>query len=373
MRKALVAVALVLATACNAPAADAQQPLATKTGPVLVTTFAKGLVKPWGMTFLPDGRLLVTEKPGRLRIVAKDGTLSEPLGGVPSVVAKGQGGLLDVALDPKFAENHIVYIGYSEAGEGGAGTAIARARLDGDKLSGLKVIWRQTPKVSGDGHFAGRMAFAPDGTLFITSGERQKMTPAQDLSSNLGKVVRINPDGSIPRDNPFVGKSDARADIWSYGHRNPLGIALHPRTQQLWIHEMGPEGGDELNIPQPGRNFGWPLVSWGDHYDGRAIPEHDARSEFVAPIRHWNPVISPSGLIFYTGKLFPRWRGNMLIGGLSSEALIRLTLDGNRVTDEERLDMGERIRDVEQGPDGSVYLLTDSNDGRVLRLQPAQS
>ena len=341
----------------------------TKQGTIKVQTLAHGLSHPWGLAFLPDGRMLVTEKVGRLRIVDKDGKVSEPLNGVPKVVAEGQGGLLDVALDPHFAENSLVYLSYSEPGDAGkAGTAVARGKLGADGLDGVQVIFRQYPKVDGGNHFGSRLAFSPDGTLFVTLGERFTFQPAQDLATHLGKIVRINPDGSVPADNPFVGQEGALPEIWSYGHRNPQGAAIHPETGKLWETEFGPLGGDELNIPQAGKNYGWPVVSWGKHYDGTDIPDPPTHPEFADAIAHWNPVISPSGIAFYTADAIPGWKGNLLIGGLSSEAIIRLTLDGEKVSAEERIPMGARIRDVAQGPDGAVYALTDESDGKVLRL-----
>jgi len=342
----------------------------TETGKIKVETLATGLEHPWGLAFLPDGRMLVTERAGRLRILAEDGTLSNPLTGVPKVVAEGQGGLLDVALDPKFKSNKLVYISYAEPGEGGAGTAVARGKLGDAGLEDVQVIFRQTPKVDGGNHFGGRLAFTRDGKLFVTLGERFKFEPAQDLASHLGKVVRINPDGSVPEDNPFISQKDAQPEIWSYGHRNSEGAAIHPETGKLWEIEFGPKGGDELNIPAAGANYGWPVVSWGTHYDGKDIPDPPTHPEFADAIRHWTPVISPSGIAFYTAEAIPGWKGNLLIGGLSSQGIVRLSLDGETVTGEERIPMGARIRDVAQGPDGAVYALTDEDDGKVLRLTP---
>ena len=352
---------------------------------------------PWGMALLPDGRLLITEQPGRLRIW-ENGTLSDPIEGVPEVIYRGtpseQGGLLDVEIDPDFERNRLVYLSYTEAAEqqpedigetgdvrfGGhldlsddivRGGAVARGRLEGDRLLDVEVIWRQEPKTVGRGHFGHRLIFAPDGKLFITSGERMRFDPAQSLASNLGKVVRINPDGSIPDDNPFVGEEDARGDIWSYGHRNILSAAIDPSSGRLWAFEMGPLGGDELNLVEPGRNYGWPLVSNGDNYGGPSIPDHPTSEEFQAPIRTWTPVISPSGATFYNGSLIPEWQGSMLIGGLSSQALVRLVLDGERVAMEERIDMERRIRDVIQAPDGAILVIVDDENGDLLRLTPA--
>ena len=343
-------------------------PRNTKAGTIKVETVATGLSHPWGLAFLPDGRMLVTERSGTLRLVSKDGKLSPPLSGVPKVVVAGQGGLLDVAIDPDFKSNSLVYLTYSEPGEGGAGTAVARGKLGESGLDGVEVIFRQEPKVGGGNHFGSRLVFAPDGKLFVTLGERFTFTPAQDLTNDLGKIVRINPDGSVPKDNPFVGRTDARPEIWSYGHRNPQGAAILPKTGKLWETEFGPMGGDELNIPQAGANYGWPVVSWGSHYTGEDIPDPPTHPEFADAIYHWNPVISPSGITFYTADAISAWKGNLLIAALSGQAIVRLTLDGEKVVDEERIPMGARIRDVVQGPDGAVYALTDEGNGEILRL-----
>ncbi|MBL8660089.1 MAG: PQQ-dependent sugar dehydrogenase [Rhodospirillales bacterium] len=363
--------AFALTVAC---AAAADREVDTEAGKLGVETVVGGLDHPWGLTFLPDGRMLVTERAGRLRLVA-GGALSKPLSGVPMVFTQGQGGLLDVALDPEFATNRLVYLCYAEPGEGGASTAAGRGRLDAEArgLNDFKVILRQTPKVGGGNHFGCRLAFAPDGKLFVTTGERFKFEPAQDLESGLGKIFRINPDGSVPPDNPFVGRSDAQPAIWSYGHRNVQGAAINPATGALWTDEFGPRGGDELNIPKSGGNYGWPIVSWGRHYSGADIPDPPSRPDLADAIYHWNPVISPSGMTFYTGALIPAWRGNLLIGGLSSEGVVRLVLDGDKVTHEERIDLDARIRNVRQGPDGAVYVLTDEADGAILRLAPAKA
>jgi glucose/arabinose dehydrogenase len=388
-----VAPATLLAALTFVSSLSVAQAEAVKSGdPKLNIESLAKLDNPWGMAFLPDGRLLITEKPGRLRIY-ENGKLSEPVSGVPEVVYRDQGGLLDVAVDPDFAKNKFVYFSYSEAAAEQPkvesderdprvgqeqdlkdtvlkGLAVARGTLDGNALSDVKVIWRQEPKMIGRGHFGGRVLFAADGKLFITSGDRQRFDPAQDLSANLGKVVRINPDGSSPEDNPFAGRKGARADIWSFGHRNMLGAAIHPESKELWINEMGPKGGDELNVIEKGANYGWPIVSDGDHYNNARIPDHKTRPEFKRPIKTWTPVISPSGLIFYGGDLFSGWRGNLVMGGLSSEGLIRLTLDGNKITDEEQIGMDRRIRDLIEAPDGGILVVSDGDEGELLRLTP---
>ncbi|MEC9483040.1 MAG: PQQ-dependent sugar dehydrogenase [Halomonas sp.] len=373
MRACLLSKATAIAV-LMAPLALAQpdSSIRTQAGAVRVEVLAEGLVHPWGMAFLPDGRLLVTERTGRLRILEQDNTLTPPLDGVPEVFDKGQGGLLDVALDPQFASNRLVYLSFAEAGEGGASTALGRGRLEGRRLVDFEVIFRQRPKVPGPNHFGGRIVFTGQGTLFLTLGERFKFEPAQDLPNHLGKIVRLNHDGSIPADNPFVNQANAEGAIWSYGHRNVESAAIHPETGQLWIAEMGPLGGDELNLPKPGRNYGWPVVSWGMHYGGEDIPDPPTHPNFADALVHWTPVISPSGMDFYTGDAFEAWQGSALIGGLSSQAVIRLENNGIEVTDEERIPMGVRIRDVEEGPNGYVYLLTDERDGRIMRLVPLQ-
>lgn len=351
---------------------------------------------PWGLALLPDGRVLVTEKAGRLRIWA-NGQLSEPVQGVPKVVYRDrpgeQGGLLDVEADPDFARNQLVYLSYVEAAEQQSpddaetgdvrfadfldmtdnilrGGAVARGRLEGNQLRDVQVIWRQVPKTVGRGHFGNRLVFGADGKLFITSGDRQRFDPAQNLASNLGKVVRVNADGTVPNDNPFAGRQGARGDVWSYGHRNVLAAAVDS-SGRLWAVEMGPLGGDELNLVQPGKNYGWPLVSNGDNYNNSMIPDHPSNREFQAPVRTWTPVISPSGAALYTGSLLAGWRGSLLVGGLSSQALIRLGLDGERVAVEERVDMKRRIRDVIQAHDGALLVIVDARGGDLLRLTPA--
>jgi aldose sugar dehydrogenase len=345
---------------------------------VKVETFAKGLVSPWGMAFLPDGRAIVTERPGRMRLVARDGRVSAPLGGVPAVATGGQGGLLDVALSPDFASSKVIFISYAEPRQtGGSATSVARARLelegDGGRLDDFRVIFRQQPATSGPIHFGSRLVFARDGNLFVTLGERGQREKAQDLGTHYGKVVRIRPDGSVPPDNPFVNKRDAQPEIWSYGHRNLQAAAIHPATGKLWTVEHGARGGDEVNIPLAGRNYGWPVITYGRDYSGLKIGEGTAKAGMEQPVYYWDPSIAPSGMAFYTGKLFPEWKGNLFVGALRGQALHRLVLGGERVVGEEVLlrDLGERIRDVRSGPDGALWLLTDNPAGRVLRLVPA--
>jgi glucose/arabinose dehydrogenase len=320
--------------------------------------------------------MLVTERPGRLRLVDPQGRLSAPLAGVPAVQAKSQGGLLDVAIDPRFADNRLVYLSYAEPGENGtAGTAVARGRLADIGLENVHVIYRQQPKVKGANHFGSRLVFARDGTLFVTQGERYDYKEqAQDLSSDLGKIVRLHPDGSVPRDNPFVGRDGARPEVWSYGHRNVQAAALHPETGRLWTVEHGARGGDELNHPEAGKNYGWPVITYGVDYNGTRIGEGTAKAGMEQPVYYWDPVIAPSGMAFYTGERFRDWKGTVLIGSLKPGLLVRLTMEDGEVVREDRYlgDLGERIRDVRQGPDGLLYLLTDNDNGRILRLSPKE-
>jgi glucose/arabinose dehydrogenase len=373
-----VAVYLILAAPRLALGQAPRSPTpASMNGAVRVETVAKGLERPWALAFLPDGRILVTERPGRLRIVERDGRISKPFDNVPQVLARGQGGLLDVALDPRFAENRLIYLSYAEPGEGNtAGTAVARGRLAEGKLENVQVIYRQQPKVEGSGHFGSRLVFGRDGTLLVTQGDRiGYREQAQDVSSGLGKIVRINPDGSVPKDNPFVGRSGARPEIWSYGHRNVQSAAVHPDTGQLWTVEHGARGGDELNHPEAGKNYGWPVITYGVDYSGAKIGQGTAKSGMEQPLYYWDPVIAPSGMTFYTANAFPDWKGSILIGSLTPGLLVRLTLKEGQVAREERYlgDLRERIRDVRQGPDGLIYLVTDSPDGRLLRVRPATS
>jgi glucose/arabinose dehydrogenase len=344
-------------------------------GVVRVETVARGLEHPWALAFLPDGRIIVTERPGRVRIVDRGGKVSEPLAGVPPVQTGGQGGLLDIALDPAFSENRLVYLSYAEPGEDGAGTAVARGRLGEGRLENVTVIYRQQPKVDGDKHFGSRLAFTRDGKLFVTQGDRfSERQKVQDLSTHIGKIVRINPDGSVPDDNPFVKRAGAKPEIWSYGHRSVQAATVHPETGQLWTVEHGARGGDELNHPEAGKNYGWPVITYGIDYSGEKIGEGSAKQGMEQPVYYWDPVIAPSGMLFYTGDAFPGWKGSVLVGSMQPGALVRLTLEGGKVTREERYTeggLGTRIRDVQQGPDGLVYVVTDVSDGQVLRVRPA--
>lgn len=360
-----------------------------------VTVVANGLANPWAVEPLADGSFLVTEKAGRLRIIAANGKIGEPIeglapvaeggvsaesgqGGLPPISARGQGGLLDVALSPTFAKDRTIFWSFSEQREGGSGTSVARGVLsaDGRKLSDVRVIFRAMPTYNNGLHFGSRLAFAPDGKLFITLGDRfdkNSMRPqAQDLNSNNGKVVRINPDGTVPTDNPFAGKEGALGDIWSIGHRN-LQSAVFDDQGRLWTVEHGARGGDELNQPEKGKNYGWPVATYGEEYSGQAISDGTtAKSGTEQPVYYWDPVIAPSGMEFYTGAAFPEWKGNIFVGGLVSKRLVRLVMNGGRVAGEEHLlsDRGSRIRDVRQGPDGFLYVVTDESNGELLRIAP---
>jgi glucose/arabinose dehydrogenase len=335
-----------------------------------VATFAN----PWAMVFLPDGRLLVTERGGVLRVVTTAGAVSPAVTGVPAVYSQGQGGLLDVALDPAYPSNRRVYLSFAEAGDGGAaGLAVARGVLTldaaGGRLDSVEVIWRQAPKLVDSRHFGGRMAFAPDGTLYVTAGERHQGAPAQDLTSTLGKIIRINPDGSIPAGQPMLGAS-ARPQIWSLGHRNPYGLVF-AADGRLFESEMGPEGGDEFNLIASGRNYGWRTVSEGN--DGEVLPRHSTRPEFAAPLFSWTPVIAPGGMIQYTGARFVGWNGDFILAGLVAQAIVRVRVTGSTAAEAARIALGARIREVEQGPDGAIWVLEDGTSGRLVRLDPASS
>ena len=361
----------------QAPAFPGQTRAPLVKGGVLfdVHPVAEGLEKPWGLAFLKSGDMLVTEKPGRLRIVSKDGKLSEPVAGLPEVYPAKQGGLLDVAVGP----DDLIYWSYAEKREGGDGTAVARGRLvrgPKPRMEDVKVIWRMTPTIESGMHYGSRLAFAPDDKLFITTGERSIIPgrmQAQRLDGTFGKVVRINPDGSIPNDNPYVGKAGARPEIWSIGHRNIQSAAINPWTGKLWTVEHGPKGGDELNIPQAGKDYGWPTITYGVEYAGGPVGEGlTAKAGMEQPVYYWDPVIAPSGMAFYNADLFPAWKGSVFIGGMVDKKLVRLTLDRDKVVGEEWLlqDQNERIRDVRVGPDGAVYVITDNAQGRILKLTP---
>ncbi|HMJ43130.1 MAG TPA: PQQ-dependent sugar dehydrogenase [Pseudolabrys sp.] len=361
------------------PVAAQAQTFKSSAGDLTVETIAAGLVHPWSLAFLPDGRMLVTERPGRIRIVTRDGKLSLPLADVPKVYASGQGGLFDVILDRNFANNRTIYFSYAEPFEGGARTALARAAIEGGDtpaLSDVKVIYRQFGPPSRGNHFGGRIVQANDGNLFLTNGEHfTDRDKAQTLDNDLGKIVRLTPDGAAPNDNPFASKAGARPEIWSYGHRNPQGLAINPADGKLWEQEHGARGGDEINIIAPGHNYGWPLVSYGVNYDGSPVGTGKQQMAGVDDaLWHWTPSIAPSGLTFYTGDLFKGWKGSLFNGALKFQLLSRLEISGGKVVREERLLQGlhERIRDVRQGPDGALYLLTDSSGGRILRVSPAK-
>lgn len=345
-------------------------------GKARATVVAEGLENPWALAFLPGepaGRMLVTERAGRMRIVSADGKIGPPLAGVPPVHAANQGGLLDVVVSPQFSSNRTVFFSFSQPSTEGARTAVASAQLGDGKLENVKVIFGQAERLSGGHHFGSRIAIARDGSLFITTGDRySEKDKAQQLSTHFGKVIHINADGSIPKDNPFVNTANAHKEIWSYGHRNMQGAAIHPVTGKLWTHEHGPRGGDELNIPQAGKNYGWPVIGYGIDYSGLRLHDSPTRAGMEQPVHYWLPSIAPSGMAFYTADRFPQWKGSLFIGALAGSHLARLTLDGERVKSEEQLllERKERIRDVRQGPDGYLYVITDERNGRILRVEP---
>lgn len=374
--------ALLLASTTLSEAAHAVDRIfRAETTDLRVETFASGLEHPWSLAFLPGGAMLVTERPGRLRLISAAGRVSDPVRGVPKVATGDQGGLLGLALDPAFARNRLIYFSYLEAGRGGNGIAVARARLNTDKparLTNLKVIFRQRPKAPGAKNVGSRLIFGRDGKLFISIGdfyEDDVRTMAQDLGSDIGKILRINPDGSIPSDNPFVKRAKALPEIWSYGHRNPEGLDLDPQTGVLWENEHGPMGGDEVNIIRPGRNYGWPLVSYGLNYDGTKVGTGRQTMDGVTrPIHYWVPSIAPSGMRFYATDQIPGWKGNLLVTALKDKMLVRLDVQGSRITHEEHLlqDVGMRLRGAEIAPDGAVYIFTDEDKGEILRLTPTE-
>lgn len=360
----------------NAQGAPPPVALRSDGGLVVVDTIASGLEHPWGLAFLPDGRMLVTERPGRLRIVGIDGKLSVPVANVPRVVARGQGGLLDVVIDPNFRENRLIYLSLADPREEGRNaTSVVRARLSdsGTTLENPTPIFRQLPAIASNIHFGSRLVFGRDGSLFITTGDRySQRDEAQNPANHIGKVIRIRPDGSVPPDNP--NKPGWAKEIWSIGHRNVQGAALHPTTGQLWTIEHGAKGGDEINTPRAGLNYGWPVISYGVDYSGAKLGEGTAKPGLEQPIYYWDPSIAPSGAAFYTSDVVPSWKNSLFVGALAGQMLVRLTIDGEKVVAEERLltTLNERIRDVRQGPDGLLYLLTDDSAGRILRVRPAR-
>lgn len=342
--------------------------------PYRVVTVADGLVHPWGMAFLPGGEILVTERPGRLRMI-RDGKLDpQPIVGVPEVRAQGQGGLLDVALHPNFASNRLVYLTYSKPGPRGATTAVARGRLEGNRLADIKDIFVADAWTNTGAHFGSRMVFDRDGYLYLTIGDRGTMKNAQDQSDHTGNSLRLHDDGRVPKDNPFVGKSGVRPEIFTYGNRNIQGMAIHPQTGQIWANEHGARGGDEINVLRTGRNYGWPVITHGVNYNGKPISDRTAAPGMEQPVLHWTPSIAPSGMAFYTGDAFPQWRGNVFNGALAGQHLRRVVLDGTRVVSQEKLldGYGRRIRDVRNGPDGFLYLLVDDAKAPMLRLEPVR-
>lgn len=363
--------ALLAAAACGAAAPEGVE--TSEQHAFRVETVADGLSQPWGLTFLPDGAMLVTELGGRLLRLDADGGGRTAIGGVPEVAVVNQGGLLDVALHPDFADNRYVYISYAAAGEGGYATRVGRGRLEGDRLAGFEVLFTAEPFVGGGRHFGSRLLFH-DGYLFVTTGDRGNRPHAQDLDKYHGKLIRLTPDGGIPPDNPFADRDDALPGINSYGHRNPQGIAVQPGSERIWLHEHGPQGGDEINLPEPGANFGWPLATFGENYGGGRFAPKPPLEGTVSPVHHWTPSIAPSGMAFYHGDAFPEWQGDLFVGALKLTHLARLEIEGQRVVGEEELlaDAGLRIRDVRAGPDGYLYLLVDARDGALLRLVPAE-
>ena len=369
-------VPLIMAFALLAGASSHAQTIKSSAGELSVRTAVAGLDHPWALTFLPDGRLLITERPGRMRIAAADGALSPALAGLPRVFATNQGGLHDVALDRRFAANRTIYFCFAEPADGGARTSLARALLpEGGppRLEEVKVIFRQDGPLSSGHHFGCRIAQSADDNLFLSMGDHGRFPgEAQNLANHIGKIVRVRPDGSVPPDNPFVGRAGARPEIWSLGHRNAQGLALLPGTDKLWEHEHGPRGGDEVNLIERGRNYGWPVIGFGIDYSGARIHESTHKTGMEQPAWYWVPSIAPSGMTFYDGTLWPAWRGNLLVGALAGRLVTRLELSGDKIVKEERLALGARVRDVRQGPDGALWLATDETDGRILRIAPAR-
>ncbi len=373
MKYSLLAAALSLSLAL--PVAYAK-PVEVKTeaGTIQVNVIAEGLENVWGMAFLPDGSMLVNERAGRMRIVTADGKIGKPLTGLPEIVAQGQGGLLDVVIAPDFATSKKIYFSYSEPGKGGNSTAVSSATLNGNALENVTRIFSQQPKVNSNNHFGSRLVWAPDGTLFITLGDRySEKDKAQTLDNHQGKVVRINADGSVPKDNPFVKTPGALPEIWSFGHRNMQGAAINPITKELWTGEHGPQGGDELNIDRAAKNYGWPVITYGENYGGGKIGEGTHKEGMEQPTYKWVPSIATAGFIFYTGDKFPQWKNNILLASLREQTLVRLVLDGDKIVKEERMlqkEIGQRLRSIVQGPDGLIYLATDEGKGKILQVSP---
>ena len=371
---ARAAVLICTALALNPVPASAQT-IKTQDHAIRVVKVVEGLEYPWGLAFLPDGRMLVTERPGRMRIVGKDGKLDpQPVAGLPSISATGQGGLLDVALHPRFAENGLVYFSFTARGITGVGTEVARARLVGNRLENVQVVFSQQPKGSTGRHFGSRLVFDREGYLYITLGDRGQQDRAQRPDDHAGSVIRLHDDGRVPKDNPFAGKSGWKPEKYTLGNRNMQGAALHPSTGLLWTHEHGPQGGDEVNVMRAGVNYGWPVITYGVEYViGTRIGEGTSKAGMAQPIHYWVPSIAPSGMAFYAGDRFPAWRGDLFVGALRDQMLVRLKLDGEKVVREERMlkNLLGRIRDVRSGPDGFIYLLTDDSNGALVRLEPA--
>jgi glucose/arabinose dehydrogenase len=376
LKKILLCFLPLLAGMSAQPSAPAQPVFESAQQRFRVETVVDGLVHPWSLAFLPDGSLLITERPGRLRVVRDGRLLPQAVSGVPLVAARGQGGLLDVVPHPRFAANRLIYFSYAAEGEGGYTTRVARGRFDGARLAldEVQVLFEALPRSSRTHHFGSRLVFDRAGFLYITVGDRGDRDRAQQLDDHAGSVIRLHDDGRVPADNPFVGRKDARPEIYSYGHRNPQGMALHPDTGAVWLHEHGARGGDEINIVRPGLNYGWPVITHGVDYTYLPIGIGTHKEGMEQPLHHWTPSIAPSGMAFYNSDLFPRWRGNLFVGALVKEHLARLTLDGDKVVAEEplMLPFGRRIRDVRMGPDGRLWLLTDHDPGQLLRLDVAK-
>ncbi|WP_018953959.1 PQQ-dependent sugar dehydrogenase [Thioalkalivibrio sulfidiphilus] len=368
--RSLLALLLILPMgACANPNLDTREHV------VKVVPLTDGLEHPWSLAFLPNGDMLITERPGRLRIFRDGQLLPEPVSGLPEIRAFGQGGLLDIALHPDFENNRLLYLSYAANHQGGITTRVARGRFENDALHDVEVLFTAEPASDNGRHFGSRLLFDRAGYLYITVGDRGDMPRAQDLNDHAGSTIRLHDDGRIPEDNPFVGRSDARPEIYTYGNRNAQGMALHPETGAVWQHEHGPRGGDELNLIRSGVNYGWPVITHGVEYSGATIGEGITEKEGMEqPVHHWTPSIAPSGMAFYTGDVFPNWRGNVFVGALAHTHVTRLVMDGDRVVEEEPMfrEMGQRIRDVRQGPDGYLYLLTDHTNGRLLRVEPAE-